>query len=339
MLTVAATLTYRHELDKVRNVRAMNSEQAILLVLSAESWARSILRDDVQNNDFDSFEDDWAQVIPVLPVEGGTMTGCITDLQAKFNINNLGGIGQQAYENALTDDIGDNVETYLNLLEFAALDWTPERAAYVVDWIDPDSEMVTPGSAEDAEYSLEDPPRLAANSRLSSLSELVAVYGYSLADVQALDRLATALPADTAVNVNTADAGVLRSLSTLIDDYMVEGIVEQRPFENLDDFYQALEEEINYMSQTEIRSLLPESMITVQSNFFELRAQVQIQGENIALASVFQRSGRNEVRTLARTFQYIPDLILEEDEVNPVRPLCDQNYGLNAEEEGYDLLN
>eukprot|EP00903_Cladosiphon_okamuranus_P004476 g4474.t1 len=167
--SLVAFYIVEHQLNAVRNSRALVAEQAILLALSAESWARSILRDDAADNNVDSFEDDWAQVIPVLPVEGGSMTGCIVDMQSKYNINNLGTINQEAYQQALADTGDDEVEIFLNILEYAGLDWTPERAAAVIDWIDADSDLIVSGSAEDAEYSLEDPARLSANARLTSV--------------------------------------------------------------------------------------------------------------------------------------------------------------------------
>ena len=78
---------------------------------------------------------------------------------------------------------------------------------------------------------------------------------------------------------------------------------------------------------------LPSNLVTVSSNFFELRAQVEIFGENITLTSLFQRNGSNDVRTLAREFEYIPNLTLEDDEINPLEPLCDQNQDSEDEEE------
>ena len=304
----------------------MNAEQAILLALSAESWAKSILRDDAVNNNTDSLDDDWARVIPVLPVEGGTMTGCMVDMQSRYNLNNLGFLTQQAYQNALNGQEDDVVDIYLGIREFAGLEDFPDFAAVIVDWIDSDTELIVPGSAEDAEYSFEDPARLAANAQLTSLSELVAVSGYSLADVLALEDFVVALPAQTTVNVNTAPIGVMQSLSTtLIDSFIVESLVEGRPYQDVNEFYQALEDENVSMTRAQIETQLPSSLFGVSSNFFELRAQVQISGENIALTSLFQRSGRNDIRTIARSFEFIPELVLEEGDANPLRPLCVQN--------------
>jgi len=322
ILIVASTLAYRHELNAVRNSQAMVSEQAILLALSAESWAKSILLDDAANNDTDSLQDDWARVIPVLPVEGGTMTGCMVDMQSMYNLNNLGFLNQEDYQDALNNPEDDLVEAYLGIRDYIGLEALPDHAAVIIDWIDSDTDIIVSTSAEDAEYSLENPPRLAANAQLTSLSELVSVSGYSLADVVALEDFVVTLPAQTTVNVNTAPIGVMQGLSTLIDDFVVEQLIENRPYADAQEFYLVLENEIGFMTQTEIRQQLPASLFGVSSNFFELRAQVEIGGENIALTSLFQRLGENSIRTISRSFQFIPELVLEEDDLNPLRPLC-----------------
>ena len=334
MLIVASTLAYRFELHASRNASAMISEQAILLALSAESWAKSILRDDAADNNTDTLSDDWAQIIPVLPVEGGTMTGCMVDMQSKYNLNNLGFLDQESFQDALNNPEDDVVEAYLGIRDYIGLDSFSDHAAVIIDWIDSDTELIVSTSAEDAEYSLEDPPRLAANSQLTSLSELVAVSGYSLADVLALEDFVVALPAQTTVNVNTAPEGVLLGLSELIDGFVVEGLLENRPYADRNEFYQAIEDEIG-LPQADIRQQLPSDLFDVSSNFFELRAQVQIGDENIALTSLFQRSGRNNVRTISRSFQFVPELILEEEDIDPIGPLCTPN---EEEQESEELI-
>lgn len=337
-LVIAGTLTYRHQLNITRNIKAMNSEQAILLALSAESWAKSILRQDAQDNDTDSLQDDWAQIIPVLPVEGGSMTGCIVDLQSRFNLNNLGTLDQEAYEAAITNPEDDIVEQYINLRTSLELDAFPEHAAAIIDWIDADTDLITVGSAEDAEYSLEDPPRVTANAILTSINELATVSGYSLNDVRELEEYVVALPSITAVNVNTAPPLVLQNISTVIDDFAVEGIIEDRPFEDLGEFYQSLDEQISFLGEAELRQQLPQNLISVESNFFELRVQVEIFGENVALTSVFQRASASDVRTLSRDFEYIPDLSLEEDEINPVGLRCGQDEDLEDLEDSEEEI-
>ena len=88
-LLMISQISYRHQLEKSATTRSLLQDQTILLALSAESWARRLLLDDAADNQVDSLKDSWAQPLPVLPVEGGYLSGCIRDLQGRFNLNNL----------------------------------------------------------------------------------------------------------------------------------------------------------------------------------------------------------------------------------------------------------
>ena len=82
----------------------------------------------------------------------------------------------------------------------------------LVDWIDADSEPQPQGGAEDEFYLALQPPYLAANRPLTDLAELAFVRGFD-DDVRArLRPFVTALPAFTAVNVNTAPPEVLAAI-------------------------------------------------------------------------------------------------------------------------------
>ena len=43
----------------------------------------------MDNIEVDHLGEVWAQALPTLPIEGGVITGCIRDLQARFNLNNF----------------------------------------------------------------------------------------------------------------------------------------------------------------------------------------------------------------------------------------------------------
>ena len=339
MVTLALILlvgvTYRHELDTARTSRALISEQAILLALSAESWAKDVLSQDAQDNATDSFDDTWAQAIPVFPVENGFMTGCMIDMQSYFNLNNLGYVSAQAYEAVEESDVVNPVATYLALREIQGLSSAPQYAATLIDWMDTDSNLISIDSAEDDEYSFEEPARLAANAALTSVIEIASVYGYSTADIFALDNVVTTLPAQTPVNVNTAAPQVLDALSPLLDEFGAESLVEGRPYNDLSEVHDALETLVGFVPRADIQRMFPADQISVESTYFELRAQVSLGGENIELISSFQRPSRGDIRTLSRRFQYIPDLVLDEDEgdENPFESPC-LNQSANTIEAG-----
>lgn len=78
MLALVITLGnifYRHQIDVSQATGARHTDQAILLAISGENWARQLLSDESDDRSVDHFQEDWAQAMPILPVEGGTLTG------------------------------------------------------------------------------------------------------------------------------------------------------------------------------------------------------------------------------------------------------------------------
>ncbi len=324
MLLVMASITYQQQLDFKRSSQALLADQVLLLALSGESWSRKILRDDARENQIDSHKDGWAQVIPVLPVEGGNLTGCLIDLQSRYNLNNLGAYTQASFESDLSSPAASQVGVYLNLLALLERESGDERAAVIVDWIDTDTAPVASGGAEDQDYSIETPARLAANHALVDLSELVAIRGYSAADLAAMRPYVTALRSPTDININTASRTVLRALMAGFDAYLVDAVIENRPYDTVNDFYNFAAAETGYMTVGELTQQVPPSLIGVSSKFFELNARVELAGTRMGLRSVLYRPESGEVRTLTRTFEYIPRLEIEDGQSDPVASPCHQ---------------
>lgn len=72
-----------------RSTVLLHQQQARLYTLGAEQWAMIILARDRQKNETDHPGEEWANLSPALPVEGGTITARLIDLQGRFNLNNL----------------------------------------------------------------------------------------------------------------------------------------------------------------------------------------------------------------------------------------------------------
>ena len=71
----AAAMTTRQTVDVRRAANVMDADQAQLYLLGAEAWAAQVLRRDLKDNKTDSFDDDWAVVLPAQTVEGGAVSG------------------------------------------------------------------------------------------------------------------------------------------------------------------------------------------------------------------------------------------------------------------------
>ena len=113
----------------------------------------------------DHFEEDWAQAIPFLPVDGGTVAGCIVPiysraliLTASVLVHNL-----TRYREKLDGTAFGHARVWENLL--VQLDYLtdPSRAAVIIDWLDKDDSAITPSGAESVLSTVfMNPPRFPA---------------------------------------------------------------------------------------------------------------------------------------------------------------------------------
>ncbi len=85
----AISLATLQQLAIRRSAVLLHQQQARLYTLGLEQWAAVILARDRQKNEVDHPGEEWANLPPLPPVEGGELSGRITDLQGCFNLNNL----------------------------------------------------------------------------------------------------------------------------------------------------------------------------------------------------------------------------------------------------------
>jgi general secretion pathway protein K len=187
--------------------------QAQMLLPVGVDWTRALLSDDRRVSNVDYLGEPWALRLPPMPVENGEITGHIEDQQGSFNLNNL-------VRNGQVDPVqlGHFQRLLLNL------DMPPGQANALADaladWIDADSLPQPQDGAEDAVYLAMDPPYLAANRPLIDVAELALVRGFDAAVRDRLRPFVSALPAFTAVNMNTASPEVI---AAVIDGLDMEG--------------------------------------------------------------------------------------------------------------------
>ncbi len=264
---VAAGIYYDSYIYIRRSSNMLLSDQARLYALGAEDWAADILTTDLQENpDRDHLAEDWAAVLPLLPIDGGTLQGAIEDQQSRFNLNNLitlsGALNETAYEQ------------FKRLLEATGIN--VQLADRVADWLDADREPMFPDGAEDPVYSGRAIPYRTANGPVTSITELLAVDGFDKKTFQALAPYIAALPSGTRVNINTTSAPVLYAVVPEISLAEAESIVEDRPEDGYSDMSQftALAENADVLelslNSNYFRVMVQVSIGTLQSNMYSL---------------------------------------------------------------------
>lgn len=280
---LAVSMSSRQQLDIHRSANIFNFEQAYQYVLGAESWAKQILKRDQEDNQIDSFNDDWATVLPPLPIEGGQMSGQIEDLHSRFNINNL-----------VQDDKPQPlyIERFKRLLR--TLELNEDLSAVIVDWLDFNEETGFSG-AEDNEYLNLTPPYRASNQEMEDVSELLLIKGFDFEIYEKLRPFVCVLKSNTAINVNTASAEVLSSIVKDITLEDAKSLVEDRNKEahkKLEDFLQhpiIKEKKVN------------KDGLSVSSNYFQLNSTAQIERISVEYTTLLQRDSSGQVMILKRS--------------------------------------
>ena len=288
--SLATGLSADNALDVRRTTMLLFHDQSVQVALGAESWMRNILRDDAIDSPTDHLGELWASELPGLPVDNGSVQGAVTgsvqDLQGRFNVNNL------------IDANGEVDEVYFEQFKrlLMALELDQRFAGLTVDWLDADQNASFPDGAEDPIYTGMSPPYRTYNRPLSNVSELAALEGMTQGAFLHLQPHITALPARTAINVNTATGPVLRSLGQGefgLDEATVENLLEMRESGGFPDFKQVFDPLID-------RRL--ENAISETSSFFELKAIVQIDTVRLTYFSLIARVPQGgPVTVLARS--------------------------------------
>ena len=283
----AAAMATRQQLDIRRTGNLVNGDQAWLYSLGMEAWAIQILARDRADNAEDHLGEDWATVITPIEVDGGALAGRIVDQQGLFNLN---GLVQRGRVN------NKQLQRYLNLLR--TLDLDPGLAAALIDWMDRDPDPGIPDGAEDQEYLGLTPAYRAANAPLTSPAELAHIKGYGPEVLAALLPLVSALPEPASLNINTAPAAVLLSLSDKMTPADAESLVAARA--ESEDGFPSIGE---FLQRDELAGTgVDPAGLSLASNYFLVESTVQFGSRSQRLFSLLRRddTGKSVVLTRSR---------------------------------------
>ncbi|HEX7045727.1 MAG TPA: type II secretion system minor pseudopilin GspK [Burkholderiales bacterium] len=269
----------------------------------------------VRTSQTDDLTEEWAQPLPPLPVDGGSVLIAIADAQGLFNLNN---VAQTPPQNRPPQGGGAPVNyaaMYRALLGYAGIE--PARIDVLtdalIDWIDPDSN-VRPAGAEDLDYLGHDPPYRAANQPLRSVDELRLIKGYTPEIVEKLRPYVVAItpggsPAQSTavpINVNTAPAPVLAALTNRPLSE-IEPLVERRarqPFKNAEELGAALGGQAP-----------PAGSYDVKSSYFIVTVETRIGRTQRRTEALLHRPiGGNQKATVLWYRQPAFQIVLDEDE-------------------------
>lgn len=320
----AVAMADRQSLDIRRTENLLHYDQAYMYALGGEKWAAQVLAtaDEDKNLDtLDPVQDPWLNQLPPVPVEGGSISGFIRDVSARFPLNNLvdaNGNKNDAYVKAFqrfVDDItgGDKCG--------AQNSFNPELSNVLLDWIDPNDQAEV-GGAEDLVYLNRDRPHRVGNQLMASVTELRALnnliaeeYNCFVGNGQNPPLVNAIKASDVPININTAPPEVIRSLHPQIDDTILAALLEARqeqPDKKKEDFIDRLQTELDLdvkpgetaeeiKAREDFRKLMTEDLkLSVNSQYFEVTSIAQIGRMQVTLLSLLKRDG-NKVTTVQRS--------------------------------------
>lgn len=296
---VCAGLIARQQLAIRASANQLHTRQAWQYALGGETLARVMLRRDFRQGNaaqqIDHLGEPWAQPSISFPLDdGGELRIHIEDLNGRFNLNSLLREGGQGEEGGAAQVDQKALKQFRLLLTRLGIDATlyPQR---LLDWLDPNQEMTGVNGAEDDQYLLLAPPYRAANRPLKDISELRLLLDMKEADYRKLAPYVAALPSGAALNLNTASAPVLASLSEVFDPAVAQAIVTLRGRQG----FPSVEAFTSLPLLAGIGQL--EGMaLAVRSQYFQVTSEVRLAERRLVLVSVLQRGGDGRVQVLSR---------------------------------------
>ena len=357
---ILANIFYRHQIDVSQAAVSLHTDQALLIALSGEGWAQELLIEDgkqSQGSPVDHYGEIWAQAMPLFPVEGGTLTGCISDLQSRINLNNFSryAVGNQLQDEMNKPDQNGFAKTWLNLLELLQIPSSPAKVATITDWIDPDDNILSSWGAEQPDYESYDPPRRVANQPMTDVTELAAVSGYTVQEVQMLMPWVTALPgagtsqlgasATTPININTASEEILLALGGFYGQQFVDTVVQGRPFSTIDALYDNLNTNLGLWDVSgatgvgngigRANKIWPTDLINVWSSYFRVYLKAEIGEAEIEVTSIMHRAVGN-LNVISRDISLVPAVLPTKNELSEVEKLFAESGNESEADDQYD---
>jgi len=294
---LAAAIGFKSAMAARRSTASMAMDQSLLIAEAAEALAAYALREDKKSSPtVDHPYEEWAQPLgPVEVVPGVILEAYVEDATGRFNLNSLVGADNKVDPVAL--------EKLASLMEQVGVE--PKWAPIIADWIDPDT-LPIEGGAEDSVYAAQTPPYRAANTFITSPSELLAMPEFGRDRYVKLAPYVTALPRDATLNVCSA-SGVLL-------DAMVEPT--HQAFGRRDPKEFAKEREAGCFPKKDVYAQEfggPQSpewakvqgRVSEVSSYFRLTSIVTIGSAEFTLYSLLERDQQGQTHVLMRS--YSPD--------------------------------
>jgi general secretion pathway protein K len=289
---VAAAIAFDTAMTSRRAIGGAELDQSLAIAQGAEALAAFAIGEQLRSGPVIATFQQWAQPIGNVEVAPGALLAAqVTDLQGRFNLNDL--VDDEGKRNDVA------VEVFQRLLQAVGLE--PDWAAAMVDWIDADTNP-EPGGAEDTVYSSERPPYRTPNRAIVSASEILALKDFGAERYAKIAGEIAALPRGTPVNLCTASGALLDALSNQKQwTGAAAALATNRKAQCFPDVA-TLQRQVDPQTWTKLTTGLK---LVTTSQFFQLRTVATIGTSEFALYSLLGYEGAGgsaRVRVIFRGF-------------------------------------
>ncbi|MCL4189286.1 MAG: type II secretion system minor pseudopilin GspK [Rhodobacteraceae bacterium] len=271
LAAVAVAALAAGEAARGRQVAQTTADQAAQYAEAAGLVLAAVLEADAAAGETDHAGEGWAEPREGEPIDRGSVDWRMSDLQGRFNVNWLADEGEFA---ALAR------AAFIRLADTRGL--PPLLAARAADALDP--------AAEGRDGALRGGPRGSRPrvGALVSLGELLLVDGMTADELARIAPVLAALPADAALNVNTAEPEVLAAFLPGQSRASVLAALRRvrRPVGSVEEFQI---EVLDPLAGGDSESLLPGARLAVGSEWFEAEVAARLDGTVLRQRMLFWR--------------------------------------------------
>ena len=280
-ITIVSSLFWQQQVQvrSIENLRLQLQQQWVLR--GALDWASLILREDARHSSVDNLDEPWAVTLEETRLDqylegssadadiaNATLSGGISDAQARYNLTNLCPKGEIDYA---------AVAVFARLLSNASFD--PALALATAELMAETFRNPENGDASDQNQTSQ------LSIKLTQINDLFAVPGFTPQMFGNLQDLIIFLPEATPVNINTAPAEILAALTDTFSQTDAHSMVKSRDkasFRDLADFNNRLPGKILFVS--------PE-FASVNTNYFLVNGTIRMARAGLEMQALFERKG------------------------------------------------
>lgn len=247
----------------VRNTQAEMSAQGSIL------WAMNTLQSNWEKQQPKRMIDRMPVTSPIDTVNGFQVHSTIEDMQGRFNINNL------------ANNVGLN--EFVRLLQVIDPELNQEKAMAIMQAVIVWVSRGAPNHDYNEFYFAQAVPYRNAGRIMQTIAEFSMIKGITPKLYRSLLPYLSALPESTKMNVQTALAPVLMTLSPSMTTEMANQLILMRatqPFVSVDDFMN-----LDVIKNNHIAT----DQITTTSSYFLVTTEVKIEDQRLVIYTLMQR--------------------------------------------------